>query len=382
MPLTTYYHPYVEFKQSFELGDREIVVESTCFQILLRNNTYNVKIAKAELSNFQLTFNLSQQQQLHVACGISLSVWSFNDTENIYEPILESLTATMIAATDTTNSSYNLSLLNNPSNLSNNRKFERDSSSNKLDVLYENSSDMISMSSSHSANTTNHTTVTPLTNTFITSSKKSESDTDTVNMKPASVSNQLSSSTSASSFVAVRYDIYCSPVDLNLPQQVLMALMRKLSLADVITSTSIHLPPYRIINELGVPVTCSVTVGGGSGSDETNTNIDYDFTDVDKDENNNLVKEIPIGSFIPIDRLQLAKAMQIAIDKKKSFYSSSMPTMNKRNNLGNQTQRQYNNKHNTNNNAMTAIDSEHRLDIIFTIDNHEFCSKESMPIGT
>ncbi len=33
-----------------------------------------------------------------------------------------------------------------------------------------------------------------------------------------------------------------------------MNLIRKLSLADVVTTSSIHLPPYKVVNELGVHV--------------------------------------------------------------------------------------------------------------------------------
>ena len=49
----------------------------------------------------------------------------------------------------------------------------------------------------------------------------------------------------------VRFDLLALPVELNLSQAMLVGLIRKLSFSDVVTSHSVNLPPYRIVNDLG-----------------------------------------------------------------------------------------------------------------------------------
>jgi hypothetical protein len=262
LPLPTFYHPSVRFYKFWELCEQEILAESNNITLILRNNTYNVKVAKVELSGFQLTYNLSQHGQLHVASGGSCSIWSYNDIANLWEPMMEKATITLIAATDST----------------------------------QNSSAAVATQSSQTA------------------SQESQFIFD---------------------MLTVRYDIYCGPVDLNFPQHVIIGLIRKLSLADVITTSSVHLPPYRIINELGVTVKCKIIIG----RDSDDINIESD---------------VETGNFVPIDRQQLASATQNFLNRKKRSFNWV---------------------------SQSSEGSEHRLDISFSIENDLFCSKEAMQIG-
>ena len=59
----------------------------------------------------------------------------------------------------------------------------------------------------------------------------------------------------------LRFEVLCSPVDINISQSMLSGLVRKLALADVITTNSSNLPPYQIHNELGVAVLCEIVIG-------------------------------------------------------------------------------------------------------------------------
>ena len=119
-----------------------------------------------------------------------------------------------------------------------------------------------------------------------------------------------------------------------------MALIRKLNLADVITSTSTNMPPYRFINQLGVNVTCNIS--WGNSSDHAAIKID-------------LLK----NSVVPINRQKLAAEIRrIGLLKNRQH---SFPQGN---------------------HQSAYDDTEHRLGLHFQIGRETFTSKESITIGT
>jgi hypothetical protein len=87
----------------------------------------------------------------------------------------------------------------------------------------------------------------------------------------------------------VRIEVVTDPVELNAPQTALGQLIRKLSLADVVTTSSIHLPPYKVINELGADVKFSIGMG------------DAIITE----------KDIETGKSMPVEVQQLAEALEV-----------------------------------------------------------------------
>lgn len=245
LPPLTFYHPSAKFKEFWTVGDAQVEVHSTDLNFIVRNNTYSMKIAKLALSNFQFSRFLHNRENLHVVSSGTVSAWTFNDNVNVWEPVLESVTVNLIAATDAT------------------ERFDK------------------------------------------------------------------------SSRRCVHFDIFSTPVDVTIAQNALLGLIRKLTLADVVTTTSVYIPPYKIINELGVPVHCKVSAGGAD--DEDGAQID-----------------IPVGGHVPVDRLQLTRAHRKTDESMKKS---------------------------TRKNDKSDDGMEHRIDISFTIDNESYMSKESIPFG-
>jgi hypothetical protein len=247
LPPLTYYHPSAKFKEFWTVADAQMEVQSTDVHLIVHNNTYGMKIAKVEVSNYQFSRFLSNKENLHIVSSGTVSVWTFNDNVNLWEPVLESVSVNLIAATDATERS--------------------DKSSRRC----------------------------------------------------------------------VHFDIHSSPIDITIAQQALVNLIRKLTLADVVTTTSVYIPPYKIINELGVPVHCRVSAGGAD-DDEDGAQID-----------------IPAGGQVPVDRFQLTNTRRRVSDSKMTNarkYDKSSDSM------------------------------EHRINIAFAIDNESYVSKESIPFGT
>ena len=265
----TYYFPYTHFDNHWELTDHEILAASHPVQVLLKNNTYNIKIAKAELSSFQMTYSITQRDQLNVASGGSCSIWSYNENAYTWEPLFESANVSLIAATD------------------------------------------------------------------VSKAYVGSSSPDITPIKIGGATKSLSTS------CLVRYDIYCSPIDFNLSQTTIIDLIRKISLTDVVTTSSIHLPPYRIINDLGIDVSCRIWIG----DDADNVGID---------------RHIPKDSSIPVDRQQISQVMRYSLKHKRHSIST---------------------KYNTPSHLASSNDRQHRLDINFAIGNDIYTSKKSILMG-
>lgn len=173
----THYIVHVPLKLSNSDPDIETHAHLCNLQFVLKNNTYNMKLLKAELSNIQLNY-IKKDNKLHSACELQVSCNYFNETSDLWEPILESLNITSIAASDQSDSS---------------------AESNSIRSNYN-----------------------------------------------------------------TRMDIFSSPVEINVPLLSVNTLIRKLKLADVVTTSSTKIPPYLIINELGVNV--NITIGMGNSN--------------------------------------------------------------------------------------------------------------------
>jgi hypothetical protein len=242
-------------------GDQDVVVDSCGFDVILKNNTYNLKIAKVEFRNFNLSYSKAFNR-LHMATGLTVAAWTFNENADVWEPIIESVDGSCIAASDT--------------------------SSTAAGNLVGSFVALPVMSSRHGA-----VTVVP----------------------------------------PVRYDVFCNPVCVNAPESTTVSLIRKFSLADVITTSSIHLPPYRVVNELGLGVMCTLNIGA--------TQI-YE-------------SEITVGNYLPIERREIAKAS----------YQSNRRAHHRRLAVSSIT---------------ASADNDHKLGLIFEFEGESYCSKEPLPI--
>jgi hypothetical protein len=231
---------HVNYERGWDAGDREVLLDSCDLAITLRNNTYNLKIARFDLKN--LRYNYSKAvDSIHMAAGVSLSVWTFNDIADLWEPVLEPDTnLNAIGATDTT----------------------------------------------------------------------SQAQGGILDACPV-----------------VRYEIYVSPIELNIQQSSICALARKLALADTITTSSVHLPPYRVVNTTGLPIICTLSVGG----------IDT------------IECPIRVGKYLPIERRRLVEATETALRAKRVQY-------------------------------VDLQDKEHRLGLSFRLGNDCYQCRDPLPI--
>ena len=57
---------------------------------------------------------------------------------------------------------------------------------------------------------------------------------------------------------SVRINAFSDPIEINASETVILGLLRKLKLADVVTTTSANLPPYLLINNLGADLDFSI----------------------------------------------------------------------------------------------------------------------------
>jgi len=100
---------------------------------------------------------------------------------------------------------------------------------------------------------------------------------------------------SADSSAKFRIDVMSDPIDVNVSQNSLANLVSKLSLPDVVTTSSLLLPPYKVINELGCDIRFSIRMGGSCIHSNT----------------------LPTGKSIPIEVFQLSEALDSFKQKRK-----------------------------------------------------------------
>ena len=180
LPLLTFYLISADAKKPivpWVVRDIDVVCDICDIKVLLRNNTYNLKVLKAHLASTRVSYNKTDGR-LHVAAGTTYSVWAHNDVADEWEPLVESTSLSAVAATDATKAG----------------------------------------------------------------------------------SDEASSATTTDTSL-VRIEFFCNPIDINLSQHTLADVIRKFNLSDVVTTSSSELPPYRVINDLGIAIQCCVTVG-------------------------------------------------------------------------------------------------------------------------
>jgi hypothetical protein len=193
------------------VGVTDVFADVCDLRMTLRNNTYNVDMARLDLREPRFSYHRAQplagveESKLHMAAGVRLSLWFHNEEMDVWEPGIEPFGITAIAATDSTEVPTAQAPGGTPADANN--------------------------------------------------SGVAPAPSPTARADPTASAPSLSQQ-------RVRFDIYSEPIEVNAAQRTLTSLIRKLSLADVVTSSSVDLPPYRVINDLGVPVTCSISSGG------------------------------------------------------------------------------------------------------------------------
>lgn len=171
LPLLTHYLVPTKMTEKWVMRNNDVIADICNYRLILRNNTYNIRIAKINMTNICFSYNHSLEH-LHMAAGLSLSAWTHNEMVDKWEPVVETVTMTAIGATD-------------------------------------------------------------------------------ASVKDSSLNSQRT-----------RIDVYCEPLEINASELAISGLIRKLNLADVVTTSSAHLPPYRICNDLGVEVKIDIGIDG------------------------------------------------------------------------------------------------------------------------
>eukprot|EP00605_Chrysophyceae_sp_TOSAG23-4_P000339 GSChrysophyteH1.ASY1.ANO1.386.1 assembled CDS len=81
-------------------------------------------------------------------------------------------------------------------------------------------------------------------------------------MEPVSANIVLSDGKKVSGKHRVRIDAKIDPIELVVSETAMQGMIRKVYLADMVTTSSVHLPPYRLINVLGTPVEFKILYSG------------------------------------------------------------------------------------------------------------------------
>ena len=211
--------------------NNELISEICDFEVLLRNNTYNLDILKMNSYSNSMMY-IRSADQLQLESGSSCALWAYNESVEEWEPLVEPTNLRAVAA------------------------------ENKKAVLLGPSS-------------------------YGDSSSSSSSGEDNCSSSSSSSADSMSAK--------FRIDVMSSPIDINVSQNSLANLVSKLSLPDVVTTSSMLLPPYKVINELGCELRFSIRMGGSC----IHSNI------------------LPSGKSIPIEVYQLSEALDSFKQKRK-----------------------------------------------------------------
>lgn len=216
LPLLTEFLVACPLEERWNEFDNDIQLDICNIQVVLRNNTYNLKILKLELKNFQFSY-IKSSSTLHAASGLEFALFSYGDVADCWEPLIEKVSLSAIAATDASSS------------------LPEDNVDGGLEVVSEND-------------------------------EKEDDSLDIVNNGnngfPQEDFSELVVPKANGGPPRVRVEAVSSAVDINASTSAIISLVKRLSLADVVTTSSVHLPPYLVRNELGIPVDCIVRKGG------------------------------------------------------------------------------------------------------------------------
>eukprot|EP00981_Chlorochromonas_danica_P015103 scaffold10498_cov179-Ochromonas_danica.AAC.5 len=177
--------------------------------IVVRNNTYNLNILNFIISDIRLNY-MRSTDDLRLLAGVKLSLSSYNDTLESWEPILEPVHIHGKGSTDVSSVSMTQDEKNDESNPSLNQK----------------------MSTSNAPTTAN------------------------VEGEPIQHVGLMNAS-------KIRIEVNADRVELNAAQSSIANLLYKLQLNDVVTTSSNRLPPYKIINQLGADIHFNIGYNGG-----------------------------------------------------------------------------------------------------------------------
>lgn len=242
LPNLTFYLVNVPCERPWESGHNDVIIDICSLSLVLKNNTYNLKILKLDLCSNRISYNRTDDK-LHSAVGITYSIWAFCESQEIWEPFLETSSVTAIAATDAT-----------------------------TDITTHNSS-------------------------------------------------------------IIRIEAHCNPIEVNISQSILASVSRKLALSDVVTTNSQELPPYRIINDLGVDMQSCIYVG----------------------HQEILVEQIAVGNQVPIDFKAVASTVNFLNSKRK--------------------------RREVNRGVVNFSDREHLMGVRIVSNNHVYEARTPLPMG-
>jgi hypothetical protein len=234
VPLLTDILVYVPMDAPAVRDGSDLFIEICDMEVILRNNTYNFNLAKIALTEIRFSYSRSADS-LHIAAGMRCAIWTYNEGFDDWEMFIEPFGVTSIAATDASSS-----FIGEPS------------------------------------------FVVPET---IQEGGEGQEDLD-MDSEKGGEKEVVEERALTPTIQKIRFEIYSGPIEINAAQLTVTGIIRKLALADVVTSASVDLPPYKVINELGIPVTCSIN--------STGTVVTLD--------------EIPIGAHLPIEVHHLAEA--------------------------------------------------------------------------
>jgi hypothetical protein len=199
LPVVTSYTLHTPLGKEATLVQSESHLRTCDIEVLLRNNTFNLDMARLQLDGTQVSLT-RVADGCNFACGVKARVCSFNDRLGTYEPIVENLEATVIAAVEDSVQ---------PVRVAQSQKEDRDG-------------------------------------------QIQEAGGPTGGGGGTQSTTQLT-----------RFDVYCFPLLANISHTMLSGMVRTLSLPDTVTTNQKSIPPYLIVNELGLQVKCVFQARGG-----------------------------------------------------------------------------------------------------------------------
>lgn len=185
IPDNTFFCLSTDLSQGLHTDTKEFDSEIHNFDIVIHNNTYNLNILNIVVSEICMTYTRSLDH-LHMVAGVYLSMSSFNDTLDSWEPIVEPVHIRAIGATDATGAAAGAA-----------------------------------------------------------------------SGAPGSANVGLLNASK------IRVEVSADRVELNASQSTITNIIYKLQLNDVVTTSSNRLPPYKIINQLGINIFFNIGFNGG-----------------------------------------------------------------------------------------------------------------------
>ena len=421
-------HQSQQHQPGLVVGVTDILSDVSDIRITLRNNTYNVDIARLDVRELRFSYHRSQpsagaeDSHLHMAAGVRLSAWAHNEALDVWEPMVEPFryplppthpinqhhhhnvsthllipasypilsyppyydpicSVTAIAATDSTESQVHAAHqrdmstthvpthtpvfpttdggdLSSPPPVMGHPEGSGDGDEMKDRIEGQDEGEGVPKDAKTAAGGLDPANPRlPSENPGGASTGAMPFDRTTTNIEPSTPhaptnANGPAIAANVVSQQRVRFDVYSEPIEINAAQGTVVGLIRKLSLADVVTSSSVDLPPYRVINDLGVPVTCSISSGGAVVT----------------------LDEIPVGAQLPIEVHHLADAAAAGISGAVGLSRKGLQPHPLNRSSGGRTLRAPRSV------QLQSMSREHLLSISFTVLADTFDAIEAVPL--